>query len=403
MAKRKPRMYHSPSDQYWGFRTSVFSDSILKKERLSLFVNRDHELTELSEYIDERLIGVIGANGVGKSSFLRSFENQVKDDIYVVFCVLKNLDEGFIFREVLRSILIADQKDSIIFRKGFVLKTKHELNRLESEFTNKFSSESGLSTAIVRKDISGTSHVYEKHTEDSAANVLIDLFENTEDTLLIIIDDFDRIKFLSSKGEYLNFVSSFTKIVDEVFNNQKVRFVLTLGQMFKELIKEEKGEFTFSFNGFILLNDFQPESLLDLLKLRLNEIGLEFKDFMDVDSFWKLFLVSNGHPRKALRIIKEALIWVTKKNAKKFINVNIIDIIIHSMALIVDEKDFIIIQSLREFGPASSSDNDFLKVTGISQEGTRHRLVDLATKGYLIVDENTATRKKLYRLPDLSY
>ena len=289
--RKKSRTYITPTNKYWGFDKNPFSDFILTNETPDLFVNRNDEIADLEDALDNRLTGIYGNMGVGKSSLLRKFEKHISNETYPVFCKLTSLDEKSIFREILRSILNADILKSIKFSNNYILKSKSELDRLEGGYIESLNKEGGIDKLIVRKDTTGTAQEYIRHTEETALIVLSEIFMHTNDFLVIIIDDFDRIKYvLDNEGKsYLNFISKFISIINDTFSSDNISFVVTLDNRFNELIenerKEKNGEFAFSFEELVEVKSFDPNILAEMIKVRLSKTHIRLKGFISIGAF----------------------------------------------------------------------------------------------------------------------
>lgn len=101
----KPRII-TPVLKYWGFRKHPFDDYILKGQSLNLFVDREDELHRLHNALSNRLTGIYGSQGVGKSSFLRKFGEVLENySLAVAYVHLTGTTEKALYREILTTIL----------------------------------------------------------------------------------------------------------------------------------------------------------------------------------------------------------------------------------------------------------------------------------------------------------
>lgn len=73
-------MPSTPIIKYWNLKHHPFSDTTLKGKNLSLFINREDELEDLTFELDNNLIGLSGSTGVGKSSFIYKYCDKMKSD-----------------------------------------------------------------------------------------------------------------------------------------------------------------------------------------------------------------------------------------------------------------------------------------------------------------------------------
>ena len=221
----------TPVLEYWGFERHPFSDFILKGDGLDLFINREIEIKRLHNCLSDRLTGIYGKPGIGKSSFLRKFQEMLRTNYPIIYLQMAGNSEKILYREILGTILVNIKKNSIKTSKK--LDIDKELSRMENTLQQTRESEIGAS-AVFSGSISETKTTNTpKHTEDSAFNLLRGIIQKTETPFVIIIDDMERIKFMFETEEaYFRFITAFARNVNESFNKAEVAFVITLDDKF---------------------------------------------------------------------------------------------------------------------------------------------------------------------------
>lgn len=406
--KKEVQHYTTPSNKYWGFTENPFSDDILKGDLLTLFVNREFQLATLEDNIGHRIIGVYGHKGAGKSSCLRKFESNISGSLYTVFCRIKTVSKEYIYREILHSILKSDIIKSIKFRKPFNLESQTHLERLEGDYKEVIKNEAGIDQILVRKGTDETSQEYKAHTEESAIRLLDYIFDNLEEPLIVIVDDFDRIKFtIDNQSEYINYISLFVGMIDDTFSSKMVTFFVTLDSEMVNLIHSEKenGYFNFSFGDLVEIRNLPPFDFAEVIKKRLIEADTEIKKFMSVDAFWVLYIVTGGHLRKVLDVITKTMRNIMLKGGETFINAEDILEIYPLEGTEFDEVDLRIINAIDTSGSINVSDDDFLNTIGLTRPAVSSRIEKLMT----IIPFNTLSRKSgkttktLYSLPKIDF
>ena len=114
-------------------------------------------------------------------------------------------------------------------------------------------------------------------------------------------------------------------------------------------------------NSLCKLPNFRVKHLYDFIRVRLNEYkwngGVE--KFITQEAFLALALASSNHPRRAVRILAEALKTVAKnkQQAHKIIDLDSMRIATFNAKNSLDEKDWIVLSYLLENGQSSASDD----------------------------------------------
>ena len=400
----------TPVLKYWGFEKHPFDDYILKDNTLDIFVDRETELHQLYNSLSNRLTGVYGFHGVGKSSVLRKFERTLKKDkIEVIYNHLTGTTPKAIFREFLAGLLHGIIEGNIRISSDTKLDAKQEFERVASSIKLSRGSEFSANIFIRGKVASETTHERPAHTEESACSSIKQIIENSMTPFVVIVDDLERLKLMMrDKDEYFQFVSSFGRTIDESFSHEGVAFVLSLDGYFVENIKnngstEEKS--SFSFASLVHLKTFPPQILADLIKVRLNACGWErpLADFMTEDTFWILMLASSGHARRALGILRSAMEVVEMNHKPLTIDQESLKEGILKQEERLDDTDLAILQYLRKSGAASASDVKFQKAVGLTRIPLSNRLNTLISKINLCVKKEGVggSGKDLFTVPEI--
>jgi Cdc6-like AAA superfamily ATPase len=408
----KPRIT-TPVLEYWGFKQHPFDDYILRGKRLNLFVNREDELHQLHNSLSNRLTGVYGSQGVGKSSFLRKFEQILrKSGLSVAYVHLTGTTEKALYREILSTILSCHIEGSIKTTRKMKLNSKRELERVE--FSIRLTKESELGAAAILKGSlkESTEKQIDPHTEESARALIRDIILNTRTAFVVIVDDLERMKhFLDGDAAYFRFISSFARTVDESFSDESVAFVVSLDEGFVSRLatnpSNAQGTISFSFGELAQLKCFKPQQLVKIIKKRLNGVKWQkaLTEFISIDAFWTLVIATGGHARRSLAVLRAAMEYVERNKKQKKIDIECIKEGMARRGEIIDDKDLSIVQFLSDSGPHSASDKDFQNVVGLTRKPLLDRLKILTSLISLkITKEATGTTTKdLYSLPEIRF
>ena len=399
--------------EYWRFEEHPFDDYILRGDALRLFVGRDHILHHLHNSLSNRLIGVHGTPGVGKSSFFRKFEQIIlRSGLAVVYVHLTATTENALYREILATILRAHANKEIKTDRKLKLDSKKELQRVEYGIRIAHETEFGANAVLKahRKEV--TEKQIDPHTEESARGLIRDIIVNTQTAFVVIIDDLERMQlFLTNEAAYSRFVSGFAKTVDESFSDEKVAFVVSLDSQFVSRIRQESpegnGAVSFSFAELIELEDFRPQELAKVVRIRLEEHGWPgyLSDFMTLGAFWTLATATGGHARRTLAILRSAMEYVEREKKPKKLDEECILEGLASRRWNVDKKNTAIVKFLSASGACSASDEGFQAAANLKRRQLLERLKELAPRLDLLVTQETSgtATKDLYSLPQIDF
>jgi len=401
----------TPVLKYWGLREHPFEDYVLKGETLRLFTGRDYELNKLVNALTNRLNGLYGARGVGKSSFLHKFEKTViQDGLPVVYVSMSGITEKALYREILAELLKAIQKEQIKINRKYKVNAKDELERLENSI--KETNESEVGGQLVFKG--GKKEAKEKslriHDEESAVKLIHNIINNSQTAFVVIVDDLERVEhIIDNDNAYVRFISGVARTIDESFSRQGIAFVVSLDEKFAEKVKQDlhNGEGAFSFGTLVGLPSFNPQETIKLIGVRLRDKkwSKNIAEFIDEDAFWLLMLSTSGHPRKMFALLRNSMEYVEFKKKKLKLDLEIIKHNLDEPTKDYDDKDLEILKYLSDKGAASASDIAFQRKVGLSRKPLAERLKTLKDKLQLNCNKQAIgnTVKDIYSLPTVEF
>ena len=407
-SKRKPVL--TPAVLSWGLNRAPFEDFTLRAEHENLFVNRHSELIEVENAIAARLTGICGAQGVGKSSLLRAMASRVENQVTVVY-VRAGVSEETVFREMLTGVLHAIKQKRLRLRRGVQVKVAQELWRvkhgIESTWKARFNLELFHPEIKVGPGVERTVKA-SPHDEHSAFDLLIEVLENATTSVVLIVDDLERISaFLDQEG-YLRFMLAMARILDESLRAEGVSVFVSLDESFVRQAQATQGgskaSLGFSFERFVEVCGFSAEDFALLIAKRLYHAGWKkrFTDFVSPDAFWTLMLGVAGHPRQGLRVLQKTMESTKGKTA-----ITDEDILasLASYGLSIDAIDTAILRPLALGKSVSPSDAAFQKTIGLSRSQLLRRLRELQRRVHLTVTQGRTgkTSKSLYSLPIVDF
>lgn len=401
---------------YWKLAEHPFRDSILRAESLGLFVDREDELYDIEDaFTHSRVIGVYGTLGVGKSSFLQKLKERAsRSEIALAFVQLNPGSHETLFREILAELLELIRLGDITLKKGHGLKLDDHLIRLRASIATTSGTDLEGGIAVAKGKISRTRTTSaEPHTESTALSTIGRILDFLLTRLVVVLDDFEKIQYAlpSNSVNYFPILARFIATLDQRLNREKVSFVISLDDRFSTLTgdaRQRGGAFAFSLNTLIPLRNLEPQALVRFLTVRLASAGWKksLASFLPLDSFWMLSLASHNHPRRALRILAEAMKYVAKRGTGNHLDRASILAACARTEEAVDERDLDIIDFLARTGGASESDRKFLKAAGLqSRSSLARRLTQLhgTLQLQVIKEKSGRTQKFVYSLPVLDY
>lgn len=401
----------TPVLKYWGFKQNPFDDYILTDKLLNLFVNREDELHELHNALSNRLSAVYGCQGVGKSSFLRKFSQVIKDSgPSYVYVHMTGTTENALYREILAAILRCHIDGSIKTKRKLKLDSRRELERVEYSIRSAREAEFGANLVFKGTFKEVTEKQIDQHTEDSARLLIRNIMSNTKSAFVVIVDDLERVKlFIEDEERYFRFISAFARTIDELFSHPGVAFVLSLDENFINRIDQnlpaDEGAISFSFGELVELKSFPPEHLMQMIRTRLKKRGWKksIGSFITQDAFWILAVVTGGHPRRTLAILRSAMEYVERNGKSKKLDVICIKAALKKRKEALDEKDGRIIKFLSTIGPRSASDKDIQEKVGLTRKPLLDHLKSLENKIGLQVSQTITgkTTKDVYSMPEI--
>lgn len=410
--------------KFWGFKEHPFADNILRDDLLKLFVDRKDEIADVEDALGHsRIIGVYGSLGVGKSSFLQKLKQELRNEKHPVAYVHLTADsEETLYRELLAELLVLLDLKILKLKKKSVINSKAEAERLCASVSTCRGANFGAKLlGILGGDFKEdkTKHI-PIHDEASARGIICKIFDNLTTPLVVIFDDFEKLKY-ESQGkirDYFPILSRFIATLEELFNHKEVSFVVSMDNHVEKHLhkhREDGGEFAFALNSLCKLPNFKIEHLHDFIKIRLKKYGWKkgVYKFLTKEAFLALTLASANHPRRAVRILAEALKEVakTKEQSEKQINFDKLCSAALRTENPLDEKDWIVLSYLRDHGQASANDDGLREALDFKKSKRKdgyHTSVDrrlraIAKSLRIEFDEEPTgnTRKKVLRFPDI--
>ena len=409
--------------KFWGFKDHPFADNILRNGLLKLFVNRKTELGDAEDALGHsRIVGVFGGLGVGKSSFLQKLKQTLNKDGYPVAYVHLTADsEGTLYREMLAEILALNLAGELKLKRVSGFKAKDEANRLVASVSkSRGTNFGGKLLGLLGGDIKENRQTQlAPHTEASARVTLKTTFDALKSPLIVVLDDFEKLRYQSSgkQRDYFPILSRFIGTLEESFNHKNVSFVVSMDNHVESLIessRKKKEAFAFSLNSLIELPNLELIHLRDFLKVRLRQYGWRKKtaDFITQEAFLALALASGTNPRWIARIVAEAMKLVAnRRQSAKQIDLKIMKAACENAGNALDAKDWIVVNHILAGGEGSANDDALRKALAFKKPkrkdgyhaSVERRLKTVAASFRLEFEEvpTGTTRKNVLRLPDV--
>ena len=408
-------MIRSKTLKYWGFHEHPFADNILRGGLLKLFVNRETELSDVEDALGHsRIVGVYGGLGVGKSSFLQRLKQALNNDGYpVAYLHLTADSEETLYREMLAEVLVLILAKELRLKRITGFKAKDEAARIVASVSkSRGSNFGGKFLSLIGGDFKENKQTQiDAHTEASARGTLKTIFDGLKSPLIVVLDDFEKLRYQSSgkHRDYFPILSRFIGTLEEVFNHKEVSFVVSMDNHVESLIeksRKEKEAFAFSLNSLIKLPNLELTHLRDFLKVRLKAHGWKQKvgQFIKQDAFLALALASGTNPRWIVRIMAEAMkLAADRKRNTKQIDLRIMKDACEKAGNPLDAKDWIVVSHILKGGEGSASHDALRKALGFKKPkradgyhaSVERRLKTVAASFRLDFDEvPTGTTKK---------
>ena len=399
--------------QFWGFKEHPFGEGMLEGDSLQLFIDRDDELNDLEDALHNRVTGIYGTLGVGKSTFLNKFAtNPSVRGLPIALVRLPSESGDSLYREILAEVLTLVLKGRLKVKGGPRIDWKKELVRLDGTVAYSRTSEFGAQAVFKGTISEKQSKETVQHTESTASRLLRTIIQHASKSFVVILDDFHNLEMgHAGKGRgYFPVLGRLLTTIFQHFNHRNVSFVVTLDQEIDKHIKRSRsrngGAFAFSIGDFVRIDPLDLSYVFDLIKVRLSIQGWkkEVAHFISEDAFFTLALCGEGHPRRVLRLLRYAMQSVAKsrsKNREKKIQQNHIEIAARKAGESFDKTDFTIVRYLASHGPTSASDEAFENAVGIKRTSLRPRLKSLQKKIRLRANRVKVDRttQVLYSLP----
>lgn len=409
--------------RFWGFEEHPFADNILRNGLLKLFVDRNEELTDVEDALGHsRVVGVYGSLGIGKSSFLQKLRHVLNQAGFPVAYIHLTADsEETLYREILAGLLMLVLSKELAIKRTRGFSAKQEAERLIASVNeSRGSNFGGKFLGLLGGDLKEERRKQvASHSESSARTTIGTIFEALKTPLVIVLDDFEKLRYASSgkQRDYFPILSRFVGTLEEVFNHKDVSFVVSMDNHVESLVERnrKKGEaFAFSLNSLIRLPSLELKDLRDFIHVRLNAYRWRgtVSDFITEEAFMALALASSSNPRWVVRILAEAMKAVADDSRrKKQIDLKAIQIASAKVGSELDAKDWIILKYIRKNGKGSASDDGLREVLDFKKPkrpdgyhaSVDRRLRAIAAGLRLRFDEvpTGTTKKHVLRLPEV--
>ena len=372
-------MIPTPTLKFWGFKEHPFADNILRDHLLPLFINRKDELSQVEDALGRsRVVGVYGKLGVGKSSFLhRLREDLVSNSIAVAYVHLNADSEDTLYRELLTELLVLIEKRVLSAKKIRGFRPEEEAQRLHASVASSRGADFGAKLAgLGGKFVQNQTLSVEMHTESSARESIRRIFDSVRTSLVVVFDDFEKLRYEASgkTRDYFPILSRFVSTFEELLNRKNVSFVVSMDHQVEALLekhRKEGGQFVFSLNSLCRIPNLSLDDLWKLIAVRLKTYGWKGKavNFMSDEAFYALAVASANHPRKAVNILAEAMLFVAKSRNRRKRNLDVDAILQGAIQarLRLDQKDWLTVQYLLKHGESSNDDDGLRRVLGYNR------------------------------------
>lgn len=417
-------MIPSKTLKYWNFKEHPFADNILRDGLLKLFVNRETQLSDTEDALGHsRIVGVYGGLGVGKSSFLQKLKQRLNKDGYPVAYVHLTADsEETLYREMLAEVLVLILSKKLNLKRINGFKAADEAIRLVASVSeSRGANFGGKFLGTIGGDLKENKQTQvDAHTEASARVTLKTIFDGLKSPLIVVLDDFEKLRYQSSgkQRDYFPILSRFIGTLEEIFNHKDVSFVVSMDNHVESLIEKSqknKEAFAFSLNSLIELPNLELPHLRDFLSVRLKAHGWKQKtgQFINTDAFLALALASGTNPRWIVRILAEAMKLVSNRKRKtKQIDLRVIKDAAKNAGNQLDAKDWIVVNHILKYGEGSANDDALRQALGFKKPkrpdgyhaSVERRLKTVAASLRLDFDEvpTGTTKKNVLRITEVN-
>ncbi len=409
--------------KFWGMKAHPFRDQPLVAESLSLFVNRKKSLDDAEDALaHSRVIGIHGKLGVGKSSFLRKFAaDLVEYNLPTGYVKLTSDSEPTLYRELLAELLILIKEGRLKLKRSPKIDADAELARLSASVTESRGANFGAKIAGLGGDFKeGKTMTVPAHSEASARNTLTMIFKALSGPLVIILDDFEQLRYETSgqTRDYFPILSRFVATLEESFCRDDLVFIVSMDDEVQGHIKaaqQRGGQFAFSLNSLIEIPSLPLTEIIELIKVRLKSCAWDktLGSFMTQEAFWALLLAGGRNPRKCVRILAEAMKHSAVRNSTHQLVTEDIQAGTKDCDSPFNEKHLVVVSHLLKAGRATGHDDDLRealryerpKTKGKANRSVERRLSEVHDLLELeIVKEPVAqTSRNVYKLKALAW
>lgn len=323
--------------------------------------------------------------GVGKSSFLNMLaERMSKRGHAVCYVTLTSNSAGTIFREFLAELLVMCQQKQLKRSNPHKVNLRKEAKRLYAGLTEGI--QAGIEAKLLGSGFSlqGTkSKSTIPHTEGTAIGTIGKLLDGLEQQLDVILDDFEKLKYQDSERikDYVSELTGFLKTLHDKLHRPEVTYIVTLDNWFKkarEASRKDGGEFGSGIEKPYRLDNLKREDAVEFIKVRIETSGWahSISDFMTLEAFWALSIVSENHPRRLVLLLGEAMeaVFLNKDECK--IQLTHIQDAAEEMELKFDKRQWALLEYFEKGGRTSPSNEQLMRHLGVQSWDTVKRTID---------------------------
>ncbi len=377
-------MIPSKTLDHWGIKKHPFPDQPLDETTMKLFVGREDTLEDVVDAIHHsRVIGIHGTLGSGKSTFLRRFKKELSDHAHPSGYVHLTADsEETLYRELLTELLGLIHRDQVKLKRSPKIDAKRELLRLNASVSDSRGANFGAKIAgILGGDLKEErTKSFAPHDESSARGVIQDIFKALNCPLVVILDDFEKLRYKTSSEtrDYFPILNRFIVTLDEFFCRPDLVFVVSMDDQVSghiEATRKRKGKFAFSHNQLIEVPHLTIQEVIKLMTVRLKEVrwGGTVGKFLTEDAFWGLVVAGGRNPRTGIQILAHAMKHAARCGEEKRISLADLRKAVSDSNVVLDEKHLVIAQHLALHLSTSAYDDALREAAGYAKPAGKHK------------------------------
>lgn len=353
---------------------------------MGLFVGRQKALDDLLDAVaHSKLIGIYGTLGAGKSSFLRRLRQDLDAEKLANGYVHYSADsENTLFRELLAEVLYLYHNKKLKLKKGSDISIADELLRMNATVATAKGANFGGKLKPLIGELGGnlteaTTETYAPHDEDSARSSVQELLESANQPVVLILDDFEKLRYESSGviRDYFSILSRFATTLEGFQGEHELVFIASMDDIVIEHVeatKKRKGHFAFSMNHLYELVHLPVDEILELIKARLKSVGYKkgVSTFMAEEALWALIIASGRNTRLVIKLMAEAMKHCANRKDGARVSLQDMQLAATDCKVDIDEKALTIAAHLAEHGTTSAYDDVLREATHYAKPKGAH-------------------------------